>query len=57
MLSGGAIVERGRHLDLLAAQGIYADMWVRQQAAAEAERTLRAEGHMDAITLTERAHP
>ncbi len=50
VLSGGAIVERGRHLDLLAADGIYADMWARQQAAAEAERTLRVEGQIDTIT-------
>jgi len=28
----GRIVERGNHADLLAAGGLYADMWVRQQA-------------------------
>ena len=50
VLSGGAIVERGRHLNLLAADGIYADMWARQQTAAEAERTLRVEGQIDTIT-------
>jgi len=28
----GRIVERGSHADLLAAGGLYADMWARQQA-------------------------
>ncbi|SKA35267.1 ATP-binding cassette, subfamily B [Enhydrobacter aerosaccus] len=53
VLDRGRVVERGRHVDLLARNGLYADMWRRQQeAAAEAERkleeppSLRAEGHL-----------
>jgi len=57
VLDRGRIVERGRHAELLACNGLYADMWRRQQeAAAEAERKIehqveeppsfRAEGHL-----------
>ena len=53
VLDRGRIVERGRHADLLVRNGLYADMWRRQQeAAAEAEHqveeppSFRAEGHL-----------
>ncbi|MGZ5903299.1 MAG: metal ABC transporter permease, partial [Reyranella sp.] len=57
VLDRGRIVERGRHAELLARNGLYTDMWNRQQeAAAEAERkvehqveeppSFRAEGHL-----------
>src|SRR6266540_5847609 len=56
VLDRGRIAERGRHGELLARNGLYADMWRRQQEAArEAERhvveeeeplSLRAEGHL-----------
>ena len=53
VLDRGRVVERGRHGDLLALGGLYADMWSRQQeAAAEAEQqveeppSFRAEGHL-----------
>jgi ATP-binding cassette subfamily B protein len=56
VLDRGRVVERGRHGELLARNGMYADMWRRQQeAAAEAERkveevpeppSFRAEGHL-----------
>jgi ABC-type transport system involved in Fe-S cluster assembly fused permease/ATPase subunit len=55
VLDHGRVVERGRHADLLAKDGLYADMWRRQQEAAkEAERQIeqeepdsfRGEGHL-----------
>ncbi|MHC5653323.1 ABCB family ABC transporter ATP-binding protein/permease [Stappia sp. ICDLI1TA098] len=42
VLEKGRIVERGRHQDLLAQEGLYASMWARQQEASEAEERLRA---------------
>jgi ABC-type transport system involved in Fe-S cluster assembly fused permease/ATPase subunit len=35
VLSGGRIVERGTHASLLAARGMFAEMWRKQQEAAE----------------------
>jgi ATP-binding cassette subfamily B protein len=56
VLDRGRVAERGRHAELMAKGGLYADMWRRQQeAAAEAERrheaeaeppSFRAEGHL-----------
>ena len=55
VLDRGQVAERGRHAELLAKGGMYADMWARQQeAAAAAERkvetseppSFRAEGHL-----------
>ncbi|SEP17664.1 ATP-binding cassette, subfamily B [Rhodospirillales bacterium URHD0017] len=56
VLDRGRVAERGRHGELLARDGLYADMWRRQQEAArEAERhvvgeeepsSFRAEGHL-----------
>ncbi|HSR54705.1 MAG TPA: hypothetical protein VLN73_00585, partial [Alphaproteobacteria bacterium] len=40
VLEHGAIVERGAHHALLAAQGPYAAMWARQQEAAQLKQAL-----------------
>jgi MFS family permease len=51
----GRVAERGRHGELLAKNGLYADMWHRQQEAAAAAEikvevsepsSFRAEGHL-----------
>ena len=41
VLRGGEIAERGTHPELLAADGLYAQMWNRQREATEAEEQLR----------------
>ena len=51
VLDHGRVVERGRHAELLAQGGLYADMWRRQQeAAAEVAdgepASFRGEGHL-----------
>jgi ATP-binding cassette subfamily B protein len=53
VLDEGQIVERGTHLQLLAAGGLYAGMWNRQREAEAAREKLREAGE-DAI---ESAHP
>src|SRR5271166_6528552 len=40
VLDRGHIVERGRHRELLLRHGVYADMWIRQQEAAQREAAL-----------------
>ncbi len=41
VLDAGHVVERGRHRELLAADGLYADMWAKQQEAREVEAHLQ----------------
>jgi len=40
VLDHGRIVERGTHQSLLAARGLYAQMWERQQAKADDEEAM-----------------
>jgi ATP-binding cassette, subfamily B, heavy metal transporter len=42
VLDQGHIVERGRHRELVAKAGLYADMWARQQEAAAQQARLSA---------------
>jgi ATP-binding cassette subfamily B protein len=43
VLESGRIVERGRHVELLERDGVYAEMWRRQQEAAPGEASLEVE--------------
>ncbi|MEE1562743.1 MAG: ATP-binding cassette domain-containing protein, partial [Alphaproteobacteria bacterium] len=44
VLDAGHVVERGRHQELLATKGLYADMWAKQQEAREVEAHLQKLG-------------
>ena len=44
VLDAGHVLERGRHRELLAAKGLYADMWAKQQEAREVEAHLQELG-------------
>ncbi|KRB81895.1 ABC transporter ATP-binding protein/permease [Duganella sp. Root198D2] len=46
VLDHGRIVERGTHAALLAREGLYAQMWQRQQARGEQEQTSPATGEL-----------
>ncbi|MGO4714423.1 ABCB family ABC transporter ATP-binding protein/permease [Bradyrhizobium sp. 2TAF24] len=54
VLDRGQIAERGRHAQLLAANGLYASMWNRQREAEEARERLAQTGDIDS---PERAAP
>lgn len=42
-LQEGEVAEQGTHAELLAHQGIYADMWSQQELGAKAESTNSSE--------------
>ncbi len=47
VIDQGQIAERGRHAQLLAANGLYASMWNRQREAEEAREKLAQTGEID----------
>ncbi|HRP79173.1 MAG TPA: ABC transporter ATP-binding protein/permease [Aquamicrobium sp.] len=57
VLQDGRIAERGRHSELLAKRGLYAEMWARQREATEAEERLRKVREEDALGIVERRAP
>ena len=57
VLQDGRIAERGRHSQLLAKRGLYAEMWARQREATEAEERLRRVREEDELGIVERRAP
>lgn len=57
VLRAGQIVERGSHRTLLAANGLYAEMWAMQREATEAEEALRRAREADQLGVIERRAP
>ncbi|MCT7375959.1 ABCB family ABC transporter ATP-binding protein/permease [Chelativorans salis] len=57
VLKDGRIAERGTHHALIAARGLYADMWDRQREASEAEERLRLARETDEMGVVVRKVP
>jgi len=57
VLDKGVVAERGRHDELLAADGLYASMWARQRAADEAREQLEKTVADDPYGVVERGAP
>ncbi|MBV5263051.1 ABCB family ABC transporter ATP-binding protein/permease [Pinisolibacter aquiterrae] len=57
VLDKGVVAERGRHDELLAADGLYASMWARQRAADEAREQLEKTVAEDPYGVVERGAP
>ncbi|MEM9734357.1 MAG: ABC transporter ATP-binding protein/permease [Pseudomonadota bacterium] len=55
VLEDGRIAERGRHVDLLNRDGLYATMWNRQLEVGEAEQRLRDAHEKNKEGLTQRS--
>lgn len=49
VLKDGRVAERGTHEVLLAAGGVYADMWAQQQEARQAAEILQRTGEVDLV--------
>ncbi|MER2606322.1 MAG: ABC transporter ATP-binding protein/permease [Siculibacillus sp.] len=57
VLDRGVVAERGRHDELLAADGLYASMWARQRAADEAREQLEKTEADDPFGVVRRGAP
>ncbi len=57
VLRAGEIAERGTHMALLAADGLYASLWNRQREATQAEEHLRQVRENDNLGIVSRGKP
>lgn len=57
VLKDGLIAERGNHIELINAGGLYASMWSRQREAIQAEERLRQVRETDDLGVVDRGKP